>query len=79
MKTLKSQVNKIYSIIDDLQSIKCDLEEKKDAIENKADENDREMTDRETERYYEIETKIFNIDECINYLEYSLSEIEEYV
>ena len=79
MKTLKSQVNKIHSIIDDLQSIVCDLEKRMDAIQDNANEKDREMTDKETERYYETKAKIFNVIECINYLEFALVEIENYV
>ena len=79
MKTLKSQVNKIHSIIDDLQSIVCDLEEKMYAIEDNSNEKGREMTDRETKRFDEIKTKKSNVINCMFYLEYALSEIEEYV
>ena len=57
MKTLKSQVNKIRYIIDDLQSIVCDLEEKMYAIEDNSNEKGREMTDRETKRFDEIKAK----------------------
>ena len=78
MKTLKSQVNKINSIIDDLQSIECDLEEKMYAIEDNSNEKDREMTDRETEGFDEIKAKKSNVINCMFYLEYALSEIDNY-
>ena len=78
MKTLKSQVNKIHSIIDDLQSIVCDLEEKMYAIEDNSNEKGREMTDRETKRFDEIKTKKSNVINCMFYLEYALSEIDNY-
>ena len=78
MKTLKSQVNKIHSIIDDLQSIECDLEKKMYAIEDNSNEKGREMTDRETKRFDEIKAKKSNVINCMFYLEYALSEIDNY-
>ena len=78
MKTLKTQVNKIRYIIDDLQSIVCDLKEKQNAIEDKANERSREMTYREMDRYYKIETGVEDINECIGYLNSALSEITIY-
>ena len=78
MKTLKTQVNKIRYIIDDLQSIVCDLKEKQNAIKDKANERSREMTYREMDRYYKIETGVEDINECIGYLNSALSEITIY-
>ena len=78
MKTLKTQVNKIRYIIDDLQSIVCDLEEKMYAIEDNSNEKGREMTDRKTKRFDEIKAKKSNVINCMFYLEYALSEIDNY-
>ena len=78
MRTLKSQVNKIHSIIEDLQSIVCDLEEKMYAIEDNSNEKGREMTDRETKRFDAIKAKKSNVINCMFYLEYALLEIDNY-
>ena len=78
MRTLKSQVNKIHSIINDLQSIVCNLEERMDAIQDNANKKDREMTDKETKRFDEIKAKKSNVINCMFYLEYALSEIDNY-
>ena len=78
MRTLKSQVNKIHSIINDLQSIVCNLEERMYAIQDNANEKDREMTDKETKRFDEIKAKKSNVINCMFYLEYALSEIDNY-
>ena len=49
------------------------------AIEDNSNEKGREMTDRETKRFDEIKAKKSNVINCMFYLEYALSEIEEYV
>lgn len=69
------RINAIYESLDDLIG---ELEETRDAIEDKAIERDRDMTEKEQERYEEIDEQIQAIENCKDNLEYAMSEIEDY-
>lgn len=69
------KINAIYESLDDLIG---ELEEKQNAIEDKAIDMDRDMTEKEQERYDEIDEQIQAIENCKDNLEYAMSEIEDY-
>lgn len=69
------RINTIYELLDDLIG---ELEETRDAIEDKAIERGRDMTEKEQERYEEIDEQIQAIENCKDNLEYAMSEIEDY-
>lgn len=75
---LTNYYNKIQSIYDGLDDLIGQLEEKQNAIEDKAIEHDRDMTEKEQNRYDEIDEQIRAIDACKDNLEYAMSEIENY-
>ena len=52
--------------------------EERDAIEEKAIDRDRDMTEKEQERYDAIDEQIDAIEECKDNLEYAMGAIEEY-
>lgn len=69
------KINAIYESLDDLIG---ELEETRDAIEDKAIDRGRDMTEKEQERYDEIDEQIQAIENCKDNLEYAMSEIEDY-
>lgn len=75
---LTNYYNKIQTIYDGLDDLIGQLEEKQNAIEDKAIEHDRDMTEKEQNRYDEIDEQIRAIDACKDNLEYAMSEIENY-
>lgn len=78
MKNLIKYYNKIQAIYDELDNLIGELEETRDAIEEKAIDKGRDMTEKEKERYYEIDEQINAIEECKDNLEYAMGAIEEY-
>lgn len=78
MKNLSKLYDKIEAINDSLDELIGELEEKRDAIEENAIDRDRNMTEKEKERYYEIGEQINAIEECKDNLEYAMGAIEEY-
>lgn len=78
MKNLSKLYDKIEAINDSLDELIGELEEKRDAIEENAIDRDRNMTEKEKERYYEIGKQINAIEECKDNLEYAMGAIEEY-
>ena len=78
MKNLSKLYDKIEAINDSLDELIGELEEKRDAIEENAIDRDRNMTEKEKERYYEIDEQINAIGECKDNLEYAMGAIEEY-
>lgn len=78
MKNLSKLYDKIEAINDSLDELIGELEEKRDAIEENAIDRDRNMTEKEKERYYEIGEQINAIEECKDNLEYAMSAIVEY-
>lgn len=79
MKNLSKIYDKIEAIYESLDELIGELEEKRDAIEEKALDRDRDMTEKEKERYYEIDEQINAIACCKDNLEYAMMEIEQYV
>lgn len=78
MKNLSKYYDKIEAINDSLDDLIGELEEKRDAIEENAIDRDRNMTEKEKERYYEIDEQINAIACCKDNLEYAMMEIEQY-
>ena len=78
MKNLNKYYDKIQAIYESLDELIVELEEKQNAIEEKAIDHDRDMTEREQERYDEIDNQLTAIRECMDNLEYAMSDIEEY-
>ena len=75
---LNKYYGKIQAIYGSLDELLGELEEKQDAIAENAIGHYREMTDKEQERYDEIDKQIQAIEACKDELEYAMSEIEEY-
>lgn len=75
---LNKYYNKIQAIYESLDELIGELEEKQNAIEEKAIDHDRDMTEKEQERYDEIDDQLVAIRECMDNLEYAMSDIEEY-
>lgn len=78
MKNLSKYYDKIEAINDSLDDLIGELEEKKDAIEENAIDRDRNMTEKEQERYDEIDEQISAIEECKDNLESAMYAIEVY-
>ena len=78
MKNLSKYYNKIQAAYEALDDLIGELEEKRDAIEENAIDRDRDMTEKEQERYDEIDEQISAIEECKDNLEYAMDAIEEY-
>lgn len=75
---LTKEYNKIYGIIETLNDRISEIEEKRDVIEGRALEFDREMTDREVEKFDRYNDMIDDIDSCIDNLKSALFDIGEY-
>lgn len=75
---LTKYYDKIQAIYESLDELIGTLEENQIAIEDKAIEHDRDMTEKEQERYDEIDEQIRAIETCKDNLEYAMSEIEDY-
>ena len=79
MKKMNSHYNKLKAMTLTINGIISDLAEKRDSIKDKAYDEDRGMTKREQERYYEIDEQIFNIEDCVAYIENAMDCLEEYI
>ena len=78
MKKMTAQCDKLNDIMENIDDIISDLEEKRDNIKDNAFDEDRDMTEKEQERYYEIDDQISNLEDCINYkINRQLKRIEE--
>ena len=75
---LNKYYDKIQAIYESLDKLIVELEDKQNAIEEKAIDHDRDMTEKEQERYDEIDDQLVAIRECMDNLEYAMSDIEEY-
>ena len=78
MKKLGTYYTKIESIRDDIDNYIGELEEKRDAIEDRAIEKDREMTEKEQERYDKLDAKIYALNDLVSNLNEALYDIEGY-
>ena len=78
MKDLSKYYEKIQAIYDSLDDLIGELEEKRDAIEENAIDRDRDMTEKEQERFDDIVVQINAIEECKDNLDYAMSAIDEY-
>lgn len=78
MKKLGTYYTKIESIRDDIDNYIGELEEKRDAIEDRAIERDREMTEKEQERYDKLDAKIYALNDLVSNLNEALYDIEGY-
>ena len=79
MKKMNEQCDKLNAIIENINDIISDLAEKRDSIKDKAYDEDRGMTKREQERYYEIDEQISNLEDCVAYIENAMDCLEEYI
>ena len=79
MKKMTTQCDKLNAIMENINNIISDLEEKRDSIKDKAYDEDRGMTKREQERYYEIDEQISNLEDCVAYIENAMDCLEEYI
>lgn len=75
---LNKYYDKIQAIYESLDKLIVELEDKQNAIEEKAIDHDRDMTEKEKERYDEIGEQLVAIRECMDNLDYAMSDIEEY-
>lgn len=75
---LNKYYDKIQAIYESLDKLIVELEDKQNAIEEKAIDHDRDMTEKEQERYDKIDEQLVAIRECMDNLEYAMSDIEEY-
>ena len=64
--------------IENINDIILDLAEKRDSIKDKVYDEDRGMTKREQERYYEIDEQIINIEDCVAYIENAMECLGDY-
>ena len=78
MKKMNSQYDKLNDIMENINDIISDLEEKRDSIEDKAYNEDRGMTKREQERYYEINEQINNLEDCVAYIGNAMECLGDY-
>ena len=78
MKDLSKYYEKIQAIYESLDELIGELEEKRDAIEENAIDRDRDMTEKEQERFDDIVVQINAIEECKDNLDYAMSAIDEY-
>ena len=69
MKKMTAQCDKLNDIMENIDDIISDLEEKRDNIKDNAFDEDRDMTEKEQERYYEIDEQISNLEDCLEYIE----------
>lgn len=75
---LTKYYNKLLDMAEDLESKVEYLESLRDSIEEKANDKDRDMTEREQERYDFFDEEVYAIQECIEYLYNARDSIEEY-
>ena len=78
MKKMTAQCDKLNAIMENIDDIILELEEKRDSIKDKAYDEDRGMTKREQERYYEIDEQISNLEDCVAYIENAMDCLGEY-
>ena len=71
--------DKLQTLIDEMLEYIDVLEEKQMSIVDRADEHGRDMTEREQERYDEIEEEMDSVRECIERVEYAQDSIEDYI
>ena len=75
---MTAQCDKLNDIMENIDDIISDLEEKRDNIKDNAFDEDRDMTEKEQERYYEINEQINNLEDCVAYIENAMECLEEY-
>lgn len=75
---LNKYLSRLETIAEDLDELIGELEEKRDAIEDNAIDHDRDMTDREQERYDALDEEIENVRQCIDEIESAQYYLEDY-
>lgn len=76
---MNEQYNKLNDLMENINDIILDLEEKRDSIEDNANDKDRDMTEKEQEKYNEIDEQIFSLYVCVGYIENSMGCLEDYI
>ena len=79
MKKMNSHYNKLKAMTLTINDIISDLEEKRDSIEDNANDKDRDMTENEQEKHDEIDEKITDLKDCVEYIENAMDCLEEYI
>ena len=79
MKKMNSHYNSLKALMLTIDDIISELENERDDIEQKAYDQDRGMTKREQERYYEINEQINNLEDCVAYIEDAMDCLEDYI
>ena len=79
MKSLKSIYDTIWYMMDELEAIDLSLIDKRDSIEERADNLGRDMTSKEQERFDYLDSKIYNIEDCVESLENARMSLEDYI
>ena len=69
MKKIANLYNKIDALRDAVEELIGELEEKQCSIEEHANDMDRDMTEREEERWNEIDGQLDALRECLDNLE----------
>ena len=75
---MTAQCDKLNDIMENIDDIISDLEEKRDNIKDNAFDEDRDMTEKEQERYYEIDDQISNLEDCVAYIENAMDCLGDY-
>jgi len=80
---MKKELARIYADIEkitlQLDGLKDTLKEKMEAIEDRAAEYDRDLTEKESERYAALEDQANDIEEAFDNLHEALNLIENYL
>lgn len=78
MIKLSKHYNKLQTILDDIEETVEKIEEKQSDIEEKASLACRDLTDREQERYDELDEEISALYDMREYIYSAMESIEEY-
>lgn len=78
MIKLNRQIDSLESVIEKIEEKIQNLKKKRNAIEEKAAEDDREFTDSELNKFYELGDQIEELEEEINDIEAALEYLRHY-
>ena len=78
MKKMNVQYNELCVMVKNIKGIIFDLVGESDDIKYKTWFKGISMTDKEQERYDEINEQISNLSECIKYIRFAMSRLKQY-
>lgn len=79
MKKLDKYYERLEKIKTELEKIVEELNEKKEVISDRAIEHDRDMTEKEEERYDALDAKADDLLLVIDSIEDAMGNLEEYI